>query len=357
MSLWQWAKERWWDRDTTKFSIKLIDDPAHVDSHSVSAPLEANKTYFRLRLAEMFLKKDVKMGSSWYPAVHSLVRFDFGNQPQFEVPNIVDPVIQGMKPRGAGDVIVRGLALTPPMPFRGGNVAINAGLVAIEGENHLRKFIGILGGFASLLNVPQLSAAIGMAEPLASGIQELFGAGKGQLRLGIKRESSAEGLKRCYIAALGAKEADVDANSLWVVEHELREGVSLTSNTPFDRFDYMLLQVEIFENRDDWNQLTYVAEPLNEVIDALSSGDEAKAKLQLQSAKRNVWKSQDLTQADRTRVVARLNEWFVQARDDLQTKGAIGRDITLQGVMRDAMPAAKALDRGEPTLEDVLNVQ
>jgi hypothetical protein len=94
-----------------------------------------------LRLASVFLRKRVQGGKSWYPAVHSLVRFNFGNQNAVDVPNVVDPTIAGEKPNG--EVILRNVTLTSSMPFSGGIVSVKfLGQAAIgcwRGRGHRRE--------------------------------------------------------------------------------------------------------------------------------------------------------------------------------------------------------------------------
>src|SRR5438067_12505452 len=82
-------------------------------------PAVAGRHYFRLRLAEMFLRHSRDWFKTQYPAVSSVVRCQFGNTPQLELPNIVDSA-KVFRPSAGNAVIVRNLPLTPALPFRGG---------------------------------------------------------------------------------------------------------------------------------------------------------------------------------------------------------------------------------------------
>jgi hypothetical protein len=79
---------RWIDRDRQSLTYTRID-ASHVDRPLPEQTLQAGVHYIRLRLASMFLKKETRWFSSWYPAVHSIVRFNFGDR-TIEVPNIAD---------------------------------------------------------------------------------------------------------------------------------------------------------------------------------------------------------------------------------------------------------------------------
>lgn len=351
MSLWDMFKSQF-DKDNQQFTSFPIESGRTRDKPA-PVTIQAGKTYFRLRLASVFLHKRVQGGKSWYPAVHSLVRFDFAGQ-KVDVPNIVDPTIGSQK---SGETILRDVSLTPAMPFSGGMISINVGLMAMEEENHVAGFIKVFGSFAEQLAVPQLSSAIKIAQPLASGLQELFGMGNGRLHLGLKQDFAAGQLTQGYVIIIRAAERDLVKTRLWVRDLQLCEGPSLDDNKPFEEFDHLLLRVEVLTDRDDWDKLTFIDEPFQQALDALQGGDDEaqkKADLFMQTALRRILKSPDLTQADRTRVMVLLKEQYKSAKENL--KGLAGKDLTLQAIMkRPAISADAALERPAPTLDDVVN--
>lgn len=346
------------DKDRQKL-IAVPIDPTHVDRRIDNAAIAAGRHYVRLRLAEMFLKKDVQWFKSIYPAVHSLVRFDFGNQP-IEIPNIADSTRVGMQEskQGGGDMIARNFMLTPTVPFNGGIISINAGLVAIEGQNHLKNFLNVLGNFAVLLNVTQLSTVLNVAQPLALGIQELLSGGNGRLHLGVHNSFAAGELRAGYIAAIRASAADINASDLWVVNDGLCEGSGLAANhhAPFVRHDHMLFRVEVFEERDDWESLTSIQEPFQESLKALRDpATTEQAANHLRTALLRAMQAPELTKADRRRVVESLKEQFQQSKDDLAFSNlAGGAPPTLKRVMRNAMSVDLALEQDEPTFAGII---
>jgi hypothetical protein len=283
------------------------------------------------------------------------VRFNFGNQNAVDVPNVVDPTIAGEKP--SGEVILRNVTLTSSMPFSGGIVSVNVGLVAMEEQNHIGGFLKVFGSLAEQLAVPQLSTALSVAQPLANGIQELFGMGNGCLHLGLKQDFAAGELAQGYVVLIRATEDKVDMSQLCVAAGQLRKGRAPDDSKPFEDFDHMVLRVEVLTERDDWDKLTFIDEPFQQALDALAGGDDEESKkkgdLFLQTALRRVWKSADLTQADRTRVMALLKEQYKLAKDGM--KGLVRKDRNLQQLMRSAMSVDAALGRPEPTLDDVVN--
>lgn len=219
--------------------------------------------------------------------------------------------------------------------------------------------IRIASQLAELLAVPQLSAVLKIAQPLALGIQSLFSAGNGSLHLGWKQVYDHSDLKAGYVVVIRATEQDVEPNKLWVVDKQLREGNTQAGSQPFDRFDFMLLRFDVFEERDDFDKLTYIEEPFQQALDALQSTDSdavKKADFFIQTALRRVFKSPDLTQADRTRIIFALKDRYKQAKDAFGTAGLVTRDIRFSKVITGSMSAAAAFTMAPPTEDDVLNV-
>src|SRR6266545_596457 len=153
MSLWQRITQLVSKDQHERANVPIRPD--HADTAAVPVPAVANEHYFRISVAQMFLRKETRFFTSYYPAVHSLVQCSFGGQ-TVEIPNVADPS-KLLQSDGKGDLIARNITLLPLMPFNGGEVKVVAGLFGVAGQNRVNEFVGVLGGFAKLLAVPQLS--------------------------------------------------------------------------------------------------------------------------------------------------------------------------------------------------------
>ena len=73
MNLFEWLQSRW-SNEAVHYTYLWIRD-ANVQlaggAPFVPVTVQAGQHYYRLWLAEMFLKNDRDWGSSWYPAVMS----------------------------------------------------------------------------------------------------------------------------------------------------------------------------------------------------------------------------------------------------------------------------------------------
>jgi hypothetical protein len=190
MSLWDTVRA-WVQRDAKKLAFMPIPDD-HVDAQQPVGAIEARRHYFRLWLAEMHLKRDFEWFKTWYPVAHTLVRFQFGEQ-QVEVANVAGPLkLHGVDANNLEDVVKLNYPMTTLMPFRGGVVEIMAGLFAMKGSDFLQSFLGVMEEFSGLLVVPQLSAALKVAQPVVSGLEKLLGTTDGQLHVGLHQAFAAQ---------------------------------------------------------------------------------------------------------------------------------------------------------------------
>jgi hypothetical protein len=355
------------DRNSKKYIYAPIDFN-HVQTATSSAePLEAGKNYFRVWLSEMCLAKDREWFKSWYPAVHSIVSIQFGNQ-VVNLPYVAGSLnLSDINSNNLDRVIQLNHPMTALMPFNGGVVELTAGLLAMQGQDNLNQFIKVMGDFADILVVPQLSAALSVAGPIAQGIEELLGASNGDLHLGLHQAFVGKGggdsnlLKAGYIAVILAQESEINANNLWVVNDRLRYGADADNSKPLSERTYMLFKIENREERDDLDGLTNIRGPFDQAINALTSGDEERANTLLKVSIGAAMTSADLTKADRRRVAQALKEEFDNFKNTMPTfaeQAPLGGRETVQfpdfsKVLQLKMPVDEALALGEPTFKEI----
>lgn len=332
-------------------------DPSHVADSPRPVTVAAGRHYVRLWLAEMFLARQTNWFTTWYPAVHSLTRFGMADK-LVEIPFIADSTEVGIPQGAQGDVIARNFPLTPAIPFNGGVMEVAAGLMAVPGANYLQMAVGLLRDFSGLLNVPQFSTALSIASPVASGIQSLLGASAENMHLSAHDAFSAGGIRSGYVAVVRATARQVAPDKLYVVKDELHVGAGLGTGQyqPLVGYDYMLLRAEVFEERDDLEQLTSIQEPYGQALQALLDPTATEQASQyLRRALYQAMVAPELTIADRRRVVEALKQQFAQAKNDLGVSALRrGAPPTLsEAVARHAPSVEEALDLGPPTLAEV----
>lgn len=296
-------------------------------------PLRAGQDYFRLTLCEMYLGTDRRWFTTYYPAVHSLVRLQHGSK-TVELPHIAGPLdLKGVSSENLANVIQLNHRMTGLLPFNGGELELNAGMLAIKGDDALPRLIGVLSQFGGMLQIPQLSTALAVAGPLAKGIQSLFVGDDDSLVLGLHQSFTASEADAAdapvpgHFAAFLATEKDLAGLTLSVEENRLR--VSRDGGPPqgLTGVPYMLFRLDRQSERDDWEGLTDLLEPFEKATEALLvDRSPERAEGLVRTGLALVLSSPDLTWNDRLQVAKRLKQRHDKAKQ--LGDGAAPADLT-----------------------------
>jgi hypothetical protein len=241
---------------------------------------------------------------------------------------------------------------------------LTAGLLGMKGNNFLTSSIKIVGDFAKLLMVPQLSTVLAVAGPVASGIQELLGNSDGRLELGLHQTFVGKGssggntdieLRPGYVVIINGKESQLAKERLRIIDGRLHYEQSHNETIPLTGFTYMLFRIEEREERDDWAALSTIAEPYNKAVTALSDLESEKAESLLRAAVAAALQSADLTRADRSRVVKAMKDEYDKAKRDLGLGVERREPIQLDKVMQKAVSVDEAMREPEPTFASLFS--
>jgi hypothetical protein len=351
MSLWDNFKGLF-DR-AAEHRIDHFLDPTAVTPPKEQVTAKADVHYFRLKVAEMFLSKQVAWFQNLYPAVHSLVRCTFDNK-DVEIPHVADLTRLGIQPSGGqGDLVARNFVICPTLPFNGGTVSLTAGLIALTGENYLARFLKTLSGFANLLTVPQVSAALAVAQPLADGMQELCGAGNGRMHLGYLNTYNAPQLKSGFVAVVRATARQLDPRMLRVQDGQLYQ----QAGGHLERLsgvDYMLFEIEVFGDRDDWRSMTTINTPFRTAMELLQAGHIAPADEALNQAVLATMLARELTGAHRRLVIAELKQKYKEAAKQFDVSGVApaSAEVSLESIMKTAPQPESVAGQGPITFAE-----
>jgi hypothetical protein len=298
-----------------------VTHPSGVAGTSDS--IEAGKHYFRFVLAEMFLKNDRDWFSNWYPAVHSVLNLKFGDSTETFTHVAGESLLSEVKSH-LDRVVSLEHHLTPLLPFNGGTVEFEAGLLAMQGDQTLKAFLDVLGKFSEKLMIPTVSSALNFAEPLADAFLSMVQATKGGLKVGLHQTWSGPAVgagnpfRSGYLAVVFADSTKFLGSNLAVVKGRLHYGAPGGPTVPLTGYDYMLIRVERVEDRDDALEFSYIKTPFEAAKSALAEGETERAKLELGRARSAALKAKDLTVAARKKAYALLQQEF----DELSGGGA-----------------------------------
>ncbi|MUG94937.1 hypothetical protein F7734_22245 [Scytonema sp. UIC 10036] len=308
-------------REARKYKALFL--PKHrVDIEYDDTPINAGEAYCRIWLEDMNIAKDVDWFKHRYPVVHAAVRFNHGGE-LVTIPYLAAP--GQLNDLGSNDlhkVIQDRYALTPLFPFNQGLVELQAGLFSMAATDSIGKFIETMGRFAKLLPVPELSSVLNFAEPVYRGIEDLFNIGERRLELGYQQTfSDADGgssnyLREGYFAVILAEEHEINSDTLCVVNDNLRVGspgttkVFIRDSKPFKGYSYMLFRIEK-RKQQDWESLLSIKELVEQAQDGVLLGEYEKVKkFLLPAIKTAIYRSPDLTKADRKQMVLKIEDFM-----------------------------------------------
>jgi hypothetical protein len=269
-------------------------------------PFVADSTYLRVLLAEAHLSHSRKWFTDWHPVVHAAVARHYGDSNHEQVAVISPGAIPGFNGAAAAAVTLD-KPITPLLPFPGGTVSLNAGLVAIKGDNTVRTLIDVVGGFGGLLTTSALSMGAAIATQVVDAFEQLFGLGGniGALAydstLALAGGGAPVALAPGYLAVL---DATPPADSLWVRNGRL---ISWRGHGPSMSLpgSYLLLRLESRVERDDWRYLREIEEPL---LAAKRAADADTRRTHYQRAIVAARTSPDLHEADQIRIAVTLRD-------------------------------------------------
>ncbi len=308
MSLFQWITDQV-GRPAIRPTQIWVKPQNIQTTYDVGTTAVTGEHYVRLWMSELFLEKDRVWFTERSPIVHSSVGLEFGDN-KVELTNLSGKSGFDIKPPDLGKSILGNYRLTPLLPFNGGTIEIDAGLVSVRVNNLVQEFAAVVSDVADLLNAPQASQAIGLAQSVASGVQKLLGAGKAETKLYFHDTFAGSSVTSGFLFLSAKKEGTQDPEKIWVTADGVRYGSGPNDLKPLQSQDYVVLRMEVASSRDDWRSFSAISKPLEQAITASQLAEDTKAKVLLSQAKAAALESKDLTRLDKRRAILGIQTEF-----------------------------------------------
>jgi hypothetical protein len=247
---------------------RRIDD-RRISERPSGEAIDADEAYLQVRLAEMYLGRTRTLWRKFSPLVHAFIARDNTE----ELHAVAGPgQLQELGEHNLDRVIVLNLRLAGPIPYKGGEVRILAGLYSVPREDAAVALVSTVGALAGVAG-PTAVAATEIINLVKSGVDSILGLGTTKLRLGINDTfGGANALRSGFHVGIGAAEAEVPFHALWIREGRLVMGNSLVLADPYTGNDYFVLHLERLARRPDWPGLPGLTE-FEEQFKAVLSGD------------------------------------------------------------------------------------
>lgn len=234
--------------------------------------IEADQSYFFVRLTEMYLGRSRTLWRKFYPLVHGFTSYGAIEDHAIAGPGQLQEVGGGNLDR----VLTLNARLAGPVPFKGGDVSLLVGLWSVPGDDSAKALVATVAAVAGLAGAAAGPIAQ-VADVVKAGVDSIFGLSTSALRLGVRDTFFPDNpLKAGYYVGIGAVAGSVDLSRLWLRDGKLVQGNDPLVARPYEENDYFVVQVERRDVRDDWPALPVIAD-LNAKFAAVMADASTKA--------------------------------------------------------------------------------
>lgn len=277
-----------------------------------------NESYVVITLRSMRLVKVRKLFTKFYGVVHSYIRLNhLSGDCSFQT--VTTPAqLRQIDPENVDRIIQVNIPLLGPIPYRGGDFALELGLFSVKDADLVAPFIEVLQKMASQAGVSVVSTAIPFVQPLRKGIDALLVGADTQLEVGVS--TNLVPLKTGWYVVMRAPKQEVDVSKLRVTSEDFRL-VNADTGQMFKEYPYMVFTVAQDVMRQDWYNLPDLKNPYKELQEAVRKGDYNAAKELIVTFRRSVLTSDDLI----TRDGVRIAQFVKQAAEEVMTATAVAR--------------------------------
>lgn len=242
-------------KESEHLSWRRLDDN-RVMERSSGESIAPNDSYVQVRLAEMYVGRSRTLWRKFSPLVHAFVNYN-GE----ELHSVAGPgELQELGEHNLDRVIVLNVRLAGPIPYTGGELRVITGLYSVAREDAAAALVSTIGAL-SVFAGPQAAAGAQIVSLVKNGVDSILGLGTTKLRLGVNDTfGGGNPLRSGFHVGIGAAEATVPFQSLWLRDGRLVNGQTLLLAEPYTGNDYFVLQVERLARRADWPGLPGMAE-------------------------------------------------------------------------------------------------
>ena len=275
--------------------------------------IEKEKAYLNVLLLSCRVI-NVRSGlKKFYGTVHSAIEFEARSivKPRPSVTTVTTPSqLKAIDSANLDKVITLTQRLLGPVPYRGGDVAIEAGLFSVKEADLAGPFLEVLGELSTAAGASVLGAALPFAGPLVKGFDLLAGApGTAGLEIGISDTLTSDKLRSGTFVAMRAEADSVDTKTLRLDDTNRIVGAD---GKQIRDFPYFVYQISGSAERDDFFRIPELAATHESIQKAIRENRDKEARDLLIVFKRLAMTSPDLLLKDAQRL-AKLVEDEVDA--------------------------------------------
>lgn len=294
---------------------RLKSDPSVEYTHIAlpapnAQPIQPDKQYLRVWLRSARITEVRRWTTKFHASVHAHFEIVDRAQPRREVVCVVAPdkTFAELDPRNTDRLITVNKALLGPIPWRG-ELECDIGLFSIAATDLAKPYLSLLADLTEKAGVASLTQALPWVDPIRRGAEILFSeAQRSNLETGLSRTDTTLAAGHWLVARVPKGQLpaglQLDPNDYGLLDARGR---------PVAGFPYMVVGLEVLDQRDDYATLPDVKPAWDAVTKAAAEGTDDDVRQRFAQLRRTVGLSPDLVPADRRRVIELFREELVGA--------------------------------------------
>jgi len=300
--------------------------------------IQPDKKYITISIKSARIEKVKKLWKKYHGVVYSFFRFLHSETGVAEMASVTLPTkLKELDGHGVNNVIQMDDIVLGPVPYRGGSVEMEIGLLAVEHDDLAGKFVGFIGKVGEQTGAPKFFAkSVPILGLIKSGIEMLTGTNKAKsLKIGIAQELWGETLKTGFYFASHAEKGEIDSSKLTI---DKEDGRLLLNGEPFKDDSYFVFSISATQKRDDIESIPELLNGYQEIQAAVRVGDLERAKKAVDVYKFLCLASPDLIDSDRIRLWKEGKHAYDLAVSELKEKVAVSAMRDSKGAIGAEMP-------------------
>jgi hypothetical protein len=254
----------------------------------------------------------------YYAALQSFISVELGEE-SADFACVASPgYFKDIDPARSNMAILARKRLLGPIPYRGGDVDLDVGLVAMRSTDLLGPYLEVLETLSAAGGVTFPQLAKPFVVPVTKGIDLLLNAGT-DVHLEVALSTVLEKIRPGIIAVTAASRDDFDVSTARLTP----EGVLLDSSGRPLRASYFTLEFSMSEIRDDWQQIPEIRQSIRDVRDAVLRNLPEEVEARLDQHRRVALSSPSLLPEHAELVVAEVRNRYGPAVGTALTGGSL----------------------------------
>ncbi len=275
--------------------------PEKTPENLAHAPIAGNSGYLHVFLKSMRIT-DVRIGTRrFYGTVHSFITLPVldGRKAEFQV--VTTPGhLKDLDVAHVDRIVNLNQRLLGPVPYRGGDLEIEIGLLSIKSVDLAAPFLDVLESMSKAAGVSYLQAALPFVGPIKDGINLLAGAG-GDMNLEIGLSQDFPSPETGYFVVMRAEHDRVNP-AQFRIDNKFQL-VDDANGQAIGNYPYLIFSVSVTPKRDDWFLIPDLAATHKDLRETIKSGQQTRVDEGFTVFKRAVLTSPDLLLQDAQRLV------------------------------------------------------